>query len=445
VSPQPSGASSIAWKPCTNGLECGSIVVPLDAARPGGDQVRIVLARRPASDPANRVGSIVLGVGGPGQSGTTALQMSAPFLSDELRERWDIVAFDVRGVGLSNPVHCLTQRPELDLAYPRNAAEEALFFASAEAVADACEANSGDMLPFVGTADAVADLDAIRAALGDERLTYLGWSYGTLLGALYAERHPDRVRAMVLDAPIDPTLDLEGLLTQMARGHQRQLDRFLDGCGSGEGCPFAVGNDPAQAYRELMARFADGSYDGVAQRVALEGVSGALSAGDTAGLVMALEEVRNGDVDLLSAIGSAGQEPTYLDPMDAILCADMPGPRTPDEQAALADRLTAVSPDFGAFLAYRQLDCAAWPIEAQRPPARIRAASAPPILLVTSTGDPAATPEMAESLASQLASAILLTRVGDGHTSIPGDACVTEIAERYLDTLATPEPGTTCP
>jgi pimeloyl-ACP methyl ester carboxylesterase len=445
--PASATATAIAWKPCADGLECGSITVPMDERKPDGDRVRVVLARRPAADASNRVGSIVLGVGGPGASGTAFLRMLGPLFSDTVRARYDLVAFDARGIGLSDPIHCLAQRPPLEPAYATNDVEEARFRAYATAVAAACEANSGRLLPWMSTNRVVADLDAIRTALDEPQLTYVGWSYGTLLGALYADRYPDRVRAMVLDAPVDPGIDLEALLSQMAAGHQAQLDAFLERCRRSDGCAFAGGGDPSTAFRALIARFRAGPYDGVTERTALGGISAALSAGDFEGLETALDEVRAGDVDLLRAMGTGGgaEEATFLDPFDAVICTDMPGPRTSGEVAALADRLAAVSPDFGAFIAYTQFDCTAWPVEVQRTPAAVRAAGSPPILLLTSTGDPAATPEMARDVAAQLESAVLVERDGAGHTSIPSDACMTRVAEEYLVTLATPVPGTSCP
>ncbi len=295
-----------------------------------------------------------------------------------------------------------------------------------------CESNSGDLLPFVGTPNVVADVEAIRVALGEPRISYLGFSYGTLLGALYADRYPDRVRAMVLDAPLDPSLDLEGLLLAQARGFQRQLDAFLAACAKDATCPLAADGDPRAAFEAAMARFAGGAFDGVSQAVAIGGVAGLPAGGRR-------RDPRDGARRRPRWRGRAPVlrerrlEPSRLDPQDAVVCVDLPGPRTPDELQAMADRLAAVSPDFGALLALQGLPCLAWPVPAQREPATVRAAGAPPILVVTATGDPNTPPELGQALADQLESGVLVTRDGAGHTSMMRSDCVREIEETLPD------------
>lgn len=434
---------TITWKACSGDAECGSLQVPLDPAKPAGERIRLVLLRLPATDPQNRIGSLLVNYGGPGVGGTQVLaEMQAGFPA-ALRERFDIVTFDPRGAGLSTPIHCLDKRPAPSLAYPTEASGDAAFIAYAEAVAAACQANSGDLLPFVGTPNLVADVEAIRVALGEPRISYLGFSYGTLLGALYADRYPDRVRAMVLDAPLDPSLDLEGLLLAQAHGFQGQLDAFLAACSKDATCPLAVDGDPRAAYEAAMAKFAGGEFDGVSQAVAIGGVGGYLQEGDAEALAMALADVLDGEAGRLS-YASAALEPSRLDPQDAVVCVDLPGPRTPDELQAMADRLAAVSPDFGPLLALQGLPCLAWPVPAQREPATVLAAGAPPILVVTATGDPSTPPELGQALADQLESGVLVTRDGAGHTSMMRSDCVREIAERYLIALEAPQPGTVC-
>jgi pimeloyl-ACP methyl ester carboxylesterase len=436
-------AGTITWKACGGDAECGSLQVPLDPADPGGKRIRLVLLRLPATDPENRIGSLLVNYGGPGIAGTQVLAESQALFPAALRERFDIVTFDPRGAGLSTPIHCLDKRPAPSLAYPTEASGDAAFIAYAEAVAKGCESNSGDLLPFVGTPNVVADVEAIRVALGEPSISYLGFSYGTLLGALYADRYPNRVRAMVLDAPLDPSLDLEGLLIAMARGFQRQLDAFLAACAKDATCPLAADGDPRAAFEAAMAKFAGGAFDGVSQAVAISGVAGYLVYGDTTTLATALADVLDGEAGRLS-YASAGLEPSRVDPVDAVTCVDLPGPRTPDELQAMADRLAAVSPDFGASLVMGGLQCLAWPVPAQREPATVRAAGAPPILVVTATGDPNTPPELGQALAAQLESGVLLARDGAGHMSMMRSDCVREIEERYLIGLETPSAGTVC-
>lgn len=425
-------------------MECTSLDVPLDYSRADGTTIKVALIRHRATNGAQRIGSIVVNPGGPGVSGLEAVKENWTRFTPDVMARFDIVGFDPRGIGESSPVHCLDPRPPLTKAYPADADEVAQFVESAKAIAAACQANDGDLLPYVGSENVVRDLDAIRAAIGDERLTFVGVSYGTLIGALYADTFPARVRAMVLDAPIDPALDFYQLNADTAVASQHQLDRFLASCAEDAGCAFHSGGQPRAAFEALMARFAMSPVGNVTSLVAWSAVEWALAVGDTKALAGMLAAASHGDAQQMRSATDWMFEPTLLDSFDAITCADYQTPRTPDGFAKMATSINALAPDFGSFWAYQSFDCAYWPIVSQHVAKPVAAPGAPPIVVIAATGDPLTPYEWGQSLAGQLSSGVLVTRDGDGHTSLE-DWCVAQIANSYLLTTTVPRAGSRCP
>ncbi|HZU79127.1 MAG TPA: alpha/beta fold hydrolase, partial [Acidimicrobiales bacterium] len=239
----------IAWAPCQRGLQCGSVTVPLDYADPASPTIAIAVARHPAEDPAARIGSIVINPGGPGGSGIDDLPSELSVLTAGLLQRFDIVSFDPRGVDRSAPVTCgetggpATQGPLPDPDPPTAAGQQAVV-QNDQSYAAQCAAASGLVLPFVGTVDTARDLDRIRQALGDSKLTYIGHSYGTLLGLTYADLFPTHVRAMVLDGVIDPSISAEQMVEDQAAGFESVLDDFFSWCASSSSCPWRPSGDP---------------------------------------------------------------------------------------------------------------------------------------------------------------------------------------------------------
>ncbi len=436
-------AQPLAWSQCGVQFECADLRVPLDYSEPDGATITLALVRHRSGDPTQRIGSIVVNPGGPGASGVEAVRQNSTRFTPEVMARFDIVGFDPRGVGQSSAVHCLETRPELNHAFPADESDVAEFVHSAKAVAAACQANSGDLLPYVGTESVAADLDRIRAALGDDTLTYVGSSYGTLIGALYAEMFPTHIRAMVLDGPVDPSLDMAEFITGQAIGSQRQLDKFLAGCAAETGCAFHSDGNPGAAFDALMERFAEGPIGGVTAQVAWGAVYWELTVDDTRRLAADLQAASLGDTTPLEDAAGWMFEPYALDAYEAVNCADYRAPRTPEGFAEMAADAVRVAPDFGAAVAYGYFDCVYWPYESERDSMRVTAGGAKPILVIAATGDPATPYEWGQSLASQLSSGVLVTRDGDGHTSLE-NWCIAQLAESYLLTLATPEPGTTC-
>ena len=450
ASPSASAALDVLrWRPCEEGNECAELELPLDYEDPGGPTITIALLRMPATDPANRIGSLLYNPGGPGASGVDTVAQAGQFLfSPTARARFDIVGFDPRGVGRSDAVRCLPSRPVLEEPYPDDAAEVEKWTAAARAVAEACEAQNGDVLPHLGTENVARDLDRIRAALGDQGLTYLGQSYGTLIGALYADLFPDRVRAMVLDAPVDPDLSGAELIAGQAEGFEAAIDRFLAACAADASCQFGAGGDPAGSFRNLTAQWDAGPVAGVSGNVAWNGVAIALLSGAWDQLADALARAEQGDLSGLADLAGPAIDPEALDAYDAVACLDLSVGNDPVAYGRLGQQLERSAPGIGPFLAWSpgwgSVDCAFWPVPPQRDPEPVDPEGVAPILVIGGTHDPATPYPWAEALAEQLPSSVLLTRDGDGHGSYGRSDCINRHTDDYLVGLSLPPAGTVC-
>jgi pimeloyl-ACP methyl ester carboxylesterase len=434
-----------AWLPCVGDFECAELKVPLDYADPGSDQIGIELVRLPASDPAHRIGSLLVNPGGPGGSGVDFVREYADiFFSSEVRARFDIVGFDPRGVGTSSPIQCGGVLPRSGFETAQDQAELTGLVDSAEQLADACRVDLR-MLAHMGTANVARDLDRIRIAVGERTLTYFGLSYGTLLGALYANMYPSRVRAMVLDGALDPSLDLAGLRAGQAAGFEHELTAFLDDCAAHESCDFHSGGKTREAFRQVMAAN-DSADDWAAVAMMLY-----LDRSDWQYLAEALQMAQEGDAnalgDLLGVDPSRTFDARYINEAvsyRAVTCLDFAPPGTTDAYVRLSTRLAATAPDFGAMLGLSDLACAYWPAEPVREPAPVRAAGAPLIVVVGTTGDPATPYGWSVALARELTSGVLLTRDGDGHTGYMFSGCIRELVDPYLLDLDAPPAGMVC-
>jgi pimeloyl-ACP methyl ester carboxylesterase len=460
-------AQKLRWQPCDNGFRCARLFVPFDYRRPGWRAFSLPVIMRPAADPARRIGSLVINPGGPGASGISYALSSAGQFPPAVRDQFSIVGFDPRGVGGSVPaLHCLTG-PQLDRFFqtddaPRTAAQLNAVVAENSFYAAQCEKNSGALLPYVGTRDAARDLDVLRAALGDAKLTYLGKSYGSYLGTWYAQLFPARVRALVLDGAVDPRTPALTAATVQAQGFQVALGSFAASCMSQPRCPLGRGSDVTAGTARLQALLAKADQtpltsnlgDGRAADGALltTGVAAALySKAYWPILRNALAGAFGGDgtmllelADLLMERNSNGTYSNLADANTAIDCLDRPWPRNlPAWQSAAAAAATS-APVFGAPDIWQSLQCAYWPVPSQPLPA-IRAAGAPPVLVVGTTRDPATPYRWAQALSQDLASGVLLGRNGDGHTAyLSGSSCVDTYVNRYLVSLSVPRSGTVC-
>ena len=433
--------------------------VPLDYSNPAGPHINVALERRPATDRRNRIGSLVLNPGGPGDSGILNFTRDLGLLPAGVLARFDVVAFDPRGVGESSPVHCVgdTYSGQTDPVPQTPAARQALL-ASDRAYAASCLHGSGALLlGHVGTVDVARDMDQLRQAVGDARLSYLGLSYGTLLGATYAGMFPTHVRAMVLDGALDPALSTEELATAQAVGFEQALHAFFAWCATSPSstCPWRPGGDPSSAYRALAASVRDHPLPVGSRTVGPEefytGTFGSLYARSFwPSLARALAGVSAGQgaamLGLYNSYLRTGDPSFSGDANNAITCLDHPVPR---DQAVYGDRASAAAasaPDFGPLFAWGALVCAVWPVpdSALRPVGPVRAPGAPPILVVGTTEDPATPYRWAQSLVGQLPGSVLLTRVGQDHVAIFYSSCVRSWDESYLVGLHVPPAGTVC-
>ena len=456
-------AQHLAWQPCENGFQCARLVVPFDYARPGGPRFSLPVIKLPATDAAHRVGDLVVNPGGPGGSGVQyALAARGEFPAAVLA-RFNIVGFDPRGVGGSEPALSCMTGPELDTylstdEMPDNAAQLATVVQQGKFYASRCEQNSRALLPYVGTQNAARDLDVLRAALGQSRLTYLGKSYGTYLGTWYAQLFPHRVRALVLDGAVDP--DTTGLQSDavQAEGFQTAFGSFAAWCRARSGCP--LGQDAAGQLEALIVRANSrplsqelGTGQVASGALLLNGVAAALYSKSTwPDLKDALVNAFNGDgtvlVQLANLLLERNADGTYANLVDAntaISCVDRPWPRSLASWQAAASAAERAAPLFGASIVWGNLPCAYWPVAAA-PPVAIKAAGAAPILVVGTTRDPATPYRWARALAADLSSGVLLGWNGDGHTAYgEGSSCVDTIVNAYLISLKVPRSGTLCP
>ena len=440
-----------AWRACGEGFECAEVVVPLDYGRPEEGSVELAVVRLPAAGP-QRVGSLLVNPGGPGGSGVDYARAAPAVLTPAVRQRFDVVGFDPRGVGRSDPVECL---PDAELekflaadGSPDEAGEERTLLAQSRALAQGCARRSGRLLPRVGTEDAARDLDVLRGVLRDERLHYLGKSYGTYLGAVYAELFPQRVGRLVLDGALDPAADGSELLREQAQGFDLALGAFVTDCLATERCPLqgpperaveqvrrlleATDAEPLPAGgRELpqalaVLALAGGLYDRVTGWPALRVGLGEALAGDGTALLRIADSYTGRQPD--GSYRSNSNEAIY-----AVSCLDHPEGLGVGQLREQARRAGREAPVFGPHLAWGGLPCSVWPVRPADRPRPLRAAGAAPILVVGTTRDPATPVHWAAALADQLESGVLLVWDGDGHTAYSrGSRCVDEAVDAYL-------------
>ncbi|MDH6135975.1 pimeloyl-ACP methyl ester carboxylesterase [Kitasatospora sp. MAA4] len=464
----------IAWSPCPDGstLQCGRLHVPLDYAHPAADALDLALIREPAADPGHKVGSLVVNPGGPGESGVDLVKNAHGDFEGPLHDHYDVVGFDPRGTGASSPIHCLTdqQRDALDQQDPPAdpTARKAQSDQRAKDYAAACEAAAGKLLPFVGTRNTARDMDVLRQALGQDRLDYLGISYGTYLGALYAEEFPGRTGRLVLDGAIDPAADKLDSNVQQQIGFEKSFERFAADCVTNHASECPLGSDPATAGKKA-ADFLDGLREkpvktgGPRLLTSTLGWTGALlflygdeqsswpqlrhslaaamQQGDGSGLLEAADSYNGRDQD--------GHYNASDDAQVAISCADgaSPAPSPARVQQVLA-QLKQGAPLLNSDTAAEDLSsasCAGWPFQSTEKPHTIRAEGSAPILVIGTTDDPATPYAAAQNLAKGFANATLLTREGEGHAAFgSGNACVNQALDAYLVNGTMPAPQTSC-
>ncbi|MFR9724347.1 alpha/beta hydrolase [Streptomyces sp. MS19] len=460
----------LSWSPCGgSGFECATVTVPLDYDAAGaGQDIGLRVTRLETSERDGRIGTLLMNPGGPGASAVDFVQSwgDAAFPSETL-DRYDLGAIDPRGTGGSEPVECLTGEAMDDYTLvdrtPDSEEEGDALVAAMEEFTAACAENSGDLLEHISTIETARDMDIVRAAFGDERLHYLGFSYGTKLGAVYAGLFPQRAGHLVLDAAVDPRLPTLDTDREQAGGFETAFRSFAEDCLTYDDCP--LGDSGVDGASEAMLDFfaqvdAEPLPSGDPERpltesLATTGVSSALYAvflwGDLRNsLAQAIED---GDGSGLLALadsynerGPDGSYDTSSYAFPAISCLDSPaGNETQDDVRASLASYEEASPTFGRDFAWATLVCGAWPVEPTGHPVSIAASGAADILVVGTLRDPATPYEWAEGLAEQLESATLLTYDGDGHGAYGGNStCVDDAVNAYLVEGTVPAEGTTC-
>jgi pimeloyl-ACP methyl ester carboxylesterase len=440
----------IRWEDCQFG-ECATVEVPLDYEDPGGERIEISAARAPAT--GDRIGALFVNPGGPGASGTDFAATLAFLLPSDINEHFDIVGFDPRGVGDSTPIDCGVDATDLysvDPTIEDDADRAALLEVSAEYVDD-CGARFGNLLPFVGTRDVARDMDTMRAAMGDEQLSYLGFSYGTAIGQVYADLFPERIRSMILDGVVELGPSGLDLAADQAAGFETALARYVQFCDAAEGCETAGNALGAVEQVQALAEQPGGIPAPSAGRPAGPGEA-------NLGISLALySQSLWTDLDgaLAAALGGDGSQlvglaDQYIGIGDfeiyfAVNCLDFAWP-TGDAQAFLdfAKATAVASPHFGEALVNDYIRCVDWPVRPD-PLTPVTAAGSPPILVVSTTGDPATPYEAGVRVADRLESGVLITNEGDGHTVVAdGKPCIDDLVVAYLIDGDVPADGTTC-
>jgi pimeloyl-ACP methyl ester carboxylesterase len=463
-------AARISWHACGKQLQCARAPVPLDWARPDGRTISLAVIRHRASRPQRRIGSLFFNPGGPGQSGVDTVRQAGADLDALGRGRFDVVSWDIRGSGRSRGVSCFASagaraRFWADRPVPNTGSEERSYLARTTAFARRCGARNGELLAHITTADTVRDLDYLRRLVGDRGLTFAGQSAGTLIGQIYANMFPRRVRAVALDGVVDPVAYTKGnapWLASSLASVDRTFDAFLALCQSAgpDRCALAGSVPAEQRARELLARLRRGPLPAPSATPA-----GALTYGE------ALTAIKSGYLlspstwqqlarDLKAAADSDGSAlastaRTFatesfhrsFEPIQAIICADSPAREDAKAWPRVIDGLTRVSRIGASFVGWVVgAPCASWPVPSADPYTGPWGASTPnPILLVSNRLDPNTPLAGARHAERLLGNAVLLTNDGYGHiSSSDPSACVDQAISRYVVDLVTPARGTVC-
>ncbi|GAA3665185.1 alpha/beta hydrolase [Nonomuraea antimicrobica] len=450
---------AITWAACTGlpgpaDLECGTLTAPLDYDDPDGKTIDLAVLRAKAG--GDRLGSLVFNFGGPGAPAVETLAAALGSYT-ELRERYDLVAIDPRGVGRSSPITCGTTA-ELDRYFATDGsiskpAERPKILAATKKYIDACVKNSGEILPHVGTPNVARDLDRLRTALGEDKLDFLGYSYGTMLGATFATLYPRNVGRMVLDAAADMTQPYLDMAEAGVAGREHTYRLFLDDCVK-NGCDLGTTTKAANRTVERLVNRLKATPLQVGERqlsgaLATMGVAIGLYTKSTWPIIeSAVSKAVKGDGRELLALSDVytgrspnGRYSTMLQAAFAVACRDAVESPTLRQTIEADRRLRKVSPLFGGGSPM----CAMWPVPAQ-PNDRIDATGSGPIVVIGGKADPATPYEWAESMARKLKTGVLVTFEGEGHGSFgQGNTCVDALVHAYYFDGTVPAPGSSCP
>ncbi|WP_241996011.1 alpha/beta hydrolase [Kribbella antiqua] len=438
------------WERCGRNQECATITVPLDYSKPTGQTIELRARKVLARDRTGRIGTLFINPGGPGASGQEYAASAGFVLGAPLLRKFDVIGWDPRGVADSTPVRCL-DTAQLDKLIatdgsPDNEAEITEVDNQAKTLAAGCEQRSGELLPHVSTKDAARDIDVLRGIVGDSELYYLGMSYGTYLGATYAELFPKNVGRMVLDGAVDPSESAKAGYLGQAKGFDTALNAFAADCAQ-RSCKLGDTKEEVLAKIDKLISDSDANPlpgDGqrqVTQALVVLGVLYPLYLKDFwPRLEDAVVDGLAGNGARLLALADAftdrernGYSGNMNEAIVAVNCLDRPDLTSVAQAKSEEAEFKAASPRFGPYLLWGSLACAHWPVKPENKPHAIKAAGAKPIMVVGTTRDPATPYAGAVALAHQLESGVLVTRDGDGHTGYKeGNACVDGAVETYL-------------
>ncbi|WP_432245614.1 alpha/beta hydrolase [Arthrobacter sp. G.S.26] len=456
-------AQEVVWEPCEQEFQCARVTVPEDYADPDGETIQIAALRAPAT--GTKTGSLLVNPGGPGASGYDFVKDAAGTqFPTTVRDAFDLVGFDPRGVKRSAPVTCLNDA-ERDEARAKiydleTDAGLAAALADNKAIAARCAEQTGPVMAHLDTVSSAKDMDILRAVVNDAKLNYVGYSYGTFLGSTYASLFPDNVGRMVLDGALDPSISNEELTSGQAKAFEKAIRAYVASCLRQDGCPLSGDVDSGvQQIRDLIAAVQQ------TPRTAKDGrlvnanmfVSGLITPlyNDQSwpALTQALEAATSGDVSLVLRLADLGADRTANGTyssnstfaFNAINCLDYPMVTDPAAMRAEQQRLMQESPTFGYFFAYGGTNCTDWPYGNIRTPAPVEYTGGSPIVVIGTTGDPATPVEWAGSLRRQLGNAALMTWEGEGHTAYGrSNSCLEDAVDRYLLSGQVPADNTVC-
>ncbi|MEY3278635.1 MAG: hypothetical protein RLZZ426_1121 [Actinomycetota bacterium] len=456
---------TLKWDDCKDFFECAKLSVPMDYQDLNGPTIEIALMRHVVNNASKRVGALVINPGGPGGSGVDYVESYDSQFTDQIIETFDIVGFDPRGVNKSTPVVCLTDQ-ELDVYLatdptPDNAAEVAEFNADGAAADAKCAERTGDLLAHVSTLETVKDLDILRAALGESTLNFLGKSYGTQIGALYASMFSDKVGRFVLDGAVDMQLTSAELSLGQAKGFEVAINRFAIYCvESAVVCP--LGTNPTKIVAKMKS-FIDsldqkpmkikGSDRVLTESLGWSSIIGPmyLPDGGWDWLIEGLQAAYKGNgatlLEIADWITGRDYDGTYMDnstaAFTAISCLDYGKVGSTPEQ--LESDFVAAAPFFGRVLAWGEGGCANWPVTGELMPRDVAAPNAPAIIVIGTTNDPATPNDWAIALAKQLEVGVYLNFNGDGHTAyLSGSECIDKIVDDFWLVGTVPVNGKIC-
>ncbi|MEV0703478.1 alpha/beta hydrolase [Saccharopolyspora sp. NPDC050389] len=442
-------APPLDWRPCPENaqVQCATVQVPLDWAQPGGETIEMAVARRPATNPDARIGSLVYMPGGPGGTGVDALLAGQPF-SAELASRFDIVSYDPRGFGRSNPLQCdaelVADAPDIRPGGPAQFEEMRRYNGK---VADDCRQRTGPIIDHMDTVSVARDIDAFRQALGEQQISLYGISYGTLTGQMYAENFPERVRALVLDSVFDHSLDTRAFLTTEAAAAEDSFNEFEKWCAQDQQCALH-GEDVGAVFDELYKRADSGELHQPGDPskpigpVELSGSTfGAFYGPDWQNLATQLKALRDQE-----PVPAALAAPETIPYSTAAFCNDWrPEIDSAEQYAEEWRKQNEAAPHMrlgvGGTVAWGCID---WPAKLQNPPHVPQIRTEVPILILNAQHDPATGYNWATNVDGQIEQATLLTYDGWGHGVYDRSECTISAADRYFIDGAVPPEGTHC-